>query len=519
MDLVIVLSTYLPSSSYPTLFALINTILPRSSDPQLQKKGYKILPRLASFPTGIRELEAHNVALQELLLSSAASASLPARRDRLNAISAVVSSLPPSSLHFIPSILSEVVLSAKEANDRARTAAFDLLVSMGKRMAEGGTIEQSKIPHMDGNAPNANASLQEFLIMVSAGLAGSTPHMISASIIALTRILFEFRQDLPDNVVKELLSTMDLFLTSKSREVIKSVFGFVKFALLSLPEAMIRPRLGTMIPHLVNWSKEHKNHFKARVKNILERAIRRFGYETIEGHCPAEDRKLIHNIQKTRERRKRRKQDGDKDGERKTTEPKRRHKFESEFDEAVYGSESDENGSDSDVSDDRVRMKKHGSKRYIIEDEDEPLDLLDRKALANISTTKPVKVKVVGKDGKPKNKAKTDLDGKLVLGEDDEPDSGLEDAETQNVSLEEGIDAYVKAVKGRDAVRRGRGGRLKFSNKRDPEDPMDVDEEEIKGAVKNKVGRKGSRRGLDGSKPGGAKFRGRIAKASSRRRS
>lgn len=330
---------------------------------------------------------------------------------------------------------------------------------MGKRMIEGGTIEQSKIPHMNENAPTTNASLEEFILMVSAGLAGSTPHMISASIIALTRILFEFHQNLPDEVLEELLSTMDLFLTSESREIVKSVFGFAKFALLCLPESMIRPRLETMIPHLLNWSKEHKNHFKAKVKHILERAIRRFGYETIESHCPVEDKKLIQNIRKTKERRKRHKEDEDKGTQEKTMEPKRRNKFESEFDEAVYGSESDESGSDSDVSDDRVKMKKSGSKRYIIEDEEEPLDLLDRKAMANISTTKPGRVKVVGKDGKPRNKAKTDLNGKLVLGgdESDSGMSGLEDIRTQNVSLEVGIDAYVKAIKGRDAVRRGRG--------------------------------------------------------------
>ena len=46
---------------------------------------------------------------------------------------------------------------------------------------------------MPSDAPNVTATLDEYITMVSAGLAGSTPHMISASITALTRILYQFK--------------------------------------------------------------------------------------------------------------------------------------------------------------------------------------------------------------------------------------------------------------------------------------------------------------------------------------
>jgi ribosomal RNA-processing protein 12 len=54
---------------------------------------------------------------------------------------------------------------------------------------------------------------------------------------------------------------------------------------------------------------------------------------------------------------------------------------------------------------------------------------------------------------------------------------------------EGGVGAYVKAIKGRDAIQRGRGGRLKFSNKRskDEDDEMDVDEDDLK-VVKKQIG-------------------------------
>lgn len=38
-----------------------------------------------------------------------------------------------------------------------------------------------------------NASVEEYMTMVAAGLVGSTPHMISATITAISRLLFEFK--------------------------------------------------------------------------------------------------------------------------------------------------------------------------------------------------------------------------------------------------------------------------------------------------------------------------------------
>ena len=483
MDLVITLSVYLPTESFPTLFSLAAAILPQTLDPQLQKKAYKLIPRLAGSSSGLVAIKDRNPELQELLLSSAASASAPSRRDRLAAIAVVITYLPSASLHFIPSILSEVVISAKEVNEKARTAAFDLLVLMGRKMADGGVIAQSKIPHHPADAPDVPASLEEFFTMVSAGLAGTTPHMISASITALTRILYEFRTQLADATLEDLVATMDIFLTSSNREIVRSVLGFVKVAVISIPDSIIRPRFQTLVPGLMGWSREHKARFRAKVKHILERMIRRFGIEIVEKNCPKDDLKFVHNIKKSKERSKRKK-DADPVAQGDSDKVKRRGKFESEFDEAVYGSESDDTGSDGDsIGDDEAGANskhKGGSKTYIIEDEDEPLDLLDRKALGNISSTKPMKLRPVsGINGREKTKARMDLDGKLVFGDDSDGDAMMldENHDPGDGTLQGGINAYVDAIKGRDVVQRGRGGRLKFSNRRAKEDMMDADDD------------------------------------------
>lgn len=71
-------------------------------------------------------------------------------------------SLPNTQLHFIPSLLPEAVLATKEVNEKARNAAFDLLVVMGKKMGEGGILKRSLVDGMDtseGAAPAQDGML------------------------------------------------------------------------------------------------------------------------------------------------------------------------------------------------------------------------------------------------------------------------------------------------------------------------------------------------------------------------
>ncbi|KAJ4297632.1 pre-rRNA processing protein [Kalmusia sp. IMI 367209] len=548
MDLIITIAPYLPRDSYPSLFRMASIMINKKEDPQLQKKAYKLIPRLGESETGKAALQERNGELQQLLLQSTEQASGPARRDRLLALSQILDYLPQTDLHFIPSVLSEVVISAKEVNEKAREAAYELLVAMGEKMALGGTVLQNKVPNMPADAPSVEASLEEFFTMVSAGLAASTPHMISASITAVTRILFEFHTRVSKETVQNLLEIMDIFLQNPNREIVRSVLGFVKVEVISLPESLVKPRLNTLLSNLLVWSHEHKAHFKAKVKHIVERMIRKFGVEEVERACPAEDRKLITNIRKTREHRKKKKQQGNEDGEEPEEKPKGR--FESEYDQAVYGSESESEGDSEDEfikSQSKQRQgKAKGGETYIVEDEDEPLDLLSKRALGNISSTKPLRRREVPQK---KTKARTNEDGKLILGNSDSEDDSsarkkggkrqaatddqgdvLMDIDDNSISLEAGINAYVDAIRGRDAAQRGQKGKFKFSNKkRKDEDEMDVDSEDEKearsaksgsGMGRGRGGAQNQRRGLGmqkvrGGQGGGAN--GRVEKGKSPR--
>ncbi|KAI9934875.1 hypothetical protein ASPWEDRAFT_53957 [Aspergillus wentii DTO 134E9] len=539
IDLVIAMSIYLPRSSFANLFAMAAAILNgQTGDQQLIKKAYKLIPRLASTETGSAALVERSAELQTLFLSTADKTPASARRDRMLAISELISYLPTSDLHFIPSVLSEVVLGCKESNEKARTASFDLLIHLAKRTVDsernppGTKIRNSLVPHMPDDAPDAPATIEEFFTMVSAGLAGSSPHMVAASVTALSRLFFDFHTELQPAVRSDLVQTVELFLTSNNREIVRSVLGFVKVAVVVVSDEELRPRLDSMVPNLMAWNKEHKGRLRSKVKGILDRLIRRFGAPLLESLVGDNDRKLVVNIRKARERSKRKKKEageaGEDDDEEEEADKGNNKSFGNAFDKAVYDSDfsddSDDDASEIDVDEEGVTHAKgrkgkgkgnnKQSEQYIREGspEDNPLDLLAPNALANISTTKPsVRFLNTGPGSRKQRNAKFGPDGRLLLGGDDEDAdmSGGLDADA-NATPGDGINAYLNAVSGPDAARRGQKGKIKMSQKNKGGDSMDLDEED-EGVVSKEdfraaKGPNSGRRGLGAPKahgPGG----------------
>ena len=57
-------------------------------------------------------------------------------------------------MHVIPSLIPEAVLGTKEPSEKARLAAFDLIVTMGRKMNEGGVVKRSMMDGMDEDGPS-----------------------------------------------------------------------------------------------------------------------------------------------------------------------------------------------------------------------------------------------------------------------------------------------------------------------------------------------------------------------------
>lgn len=106
----------------------------------------------------------------------------------------------------------------------------------------------------------------------------------------------------------EILTTLLVFVTSNNREIVKSALGYIKLAIHTMPVDLLQPHLKQLVPALLHWSHDHKNHFKAKVRHIFERMLRRFSWEDVYSCAGEEDaRKVLLNIKKRKERAKRKK--------------------------------------------------------------------------------------------------------------------------------------------------------------------------------------------------------------------
>lgn len=441
MDLVVAMSKYVPESSFNALFSILSTAIYMAENPLMQKRSYRIITKLSETESGRNAITSYNKELQNILLQTADHTNPSCRAARLGALQEVISSLPRADLTFIPSILQEVIMSTKDVNEKSRELAYSLLIQMGKTMQNGGNI------NTEGSAESgpmtSEASLTEYFTMVSAGLAAQSPHMISATITALSCIVFEFKDELPQNVLLEIVSTVELFLTHNSREIAKSAIGFVKVEILALPHDLVKSNLPELLAKLMRWSHEHKGHFKTKVKHIIERLIRKFGIEDVENSIPAEDKKLVANIKKSKLRAKRKEGAVPEPAHKAQSDPK----FMSAFEEALY---------DSDSEDEAPLSQHRESEKFILTSGDDPLDLLDRQTLAHISSSKPKKF---GKKNVQEHEFAT-KNGKFVFKEAESSVDALD-------SKESGIDAYLDAVK--QAPVRGQKNKLKFKKTKEDE--------------------------------------------------
>ncbi|KAF6760152.1 ribosomal RNA-processing protein 12 [Ephemerocybe angulata] len=490
-DILILLLPYMSASDAGSLFELcMAPEVLSGKDNGIQKRGYKVLAKLVEGGKIAPSSEEVLKRLDELV-----DGLLPAaKKDRFTLLSLLVDRLETTSLHVIPMLIPEAVLGTKEPSEKSRNAAFDLVVSMGKKMNSGGVVKRSMMDGMDEeDAPDAVASIDEFITMMAGGLAGASPHMISASVTAISRLVFEFKDSMSTKMHDELLQTLMVFLTSANREIVKSTIGYIKLAIHTLPVEILRPHLKDLVVTLLAWSHDHKNHFKVKVRHIFERMLRRFSFDEVYA-CAADQEagKVLVNIKKRKDRAKRKRAaraDGSDDDEGPSA-PKAAAG--DAFEDVLYGSES-ELGDDDDDDEEMApaQSTSKGKKAPAASnagvrlrvDNDEPMDLLHNisSKVTSASNTRR------RKPGQEAAHFKTDDDtGRMVIDEEG-------DEEEDNAHLDVAGTAYKESMTSVDGFTRGPSGKIKFNKdtkKRRREEAEDVVMEDVEAAPKAKKNKK-----------------------------
>ncbi|XP_008450964.2 uncharacterized protein LOC103492395 [Cucumis melo] len=432
-DLAVSFLPGLNSKEIDVLFVAVKSALKEQDcDGLIQKKAYKVLS--AILKTSDEFLSTNFDELLGIMIEVLPLCHFSAKRHRLDCLYFLIVQVAKedsgSRRHdIISSFLTEIILALKEANKKTRNRAYDILVQIGHACLDdnkGGKIEY----------------LYHLFNMVAGGLGGETPHMISAAMKGLARLAYEF-SDLVSAACNLLPSTF-LLLQRKNREIIKANLGFLKVLVAKSKAEVLHMHLTSLVESLLKWQDGPKNHFKAKVKQLLEMLVRKCGLDAIKGVMPEEHMKLLTNIRKIRERKEKKlKSEGPKSIASKAT-TSRMSKWnhtrifsemsddESEDSGGEYLGESDSehvDGRKSRLSKASSHLRSKTSKRpksrstmSLLERlpgqmEDEPLDLLDQQKTRHaLQSSLHLKRKTVLSDGE----MKIDDEGRLIIEDDDE---------------------------------------------------------------------------------------------------
>ncbi|XVE97854.1 hypothetical protein REPUB_Repub03eG0054800 [Reevesia pubescens] len=411
----------LPGLDEPALDVLFSAIKPALQDVDglIQKKAYKVLSIILKNQEGF--LSAKLEELLKLMIEVLPSFHFSAKRHRLDCLYHLIAHASKDDSQqrrheILSSFLTEIILALKEANKKTRNRAYEVLVQIG---------------HEYGDEDD-NGQREHLFNMVARGLAGETPHMISAAVKGLARLAYEF-SDLVSSAYKLLPSTF-LLLQRKNREIIKANLGLLKVLVAKSKAEGLQAHLASLVEGLLKWQDDAKNHFKAKVKLLLEMLVRKCGIDAVKVVMPEEHMKLLMNIRKIKER-KEKNQAASSVESRSHISKATTSRFSRWNHTKIFSDFGDDDTDDSDVEMTSGQQGKGSSKlkskasslqpkktqrvdKSLPEDlldqlEDEPLDLLDRhKTRSALRSSSHLKRKQDSDD-----EPEFDPDGRLIVHE------------------------------------------------------------------------------------------------------
>ncbi|KAM0874681.1 hypothetical protein ACQ4PT_037239 [Festuca glaucescens] len=371
----------LAPKSINVLFSYVKPAI-KDSDSMNQKRAYKVLSMLLK---DAEFIERNLDVLLELMISSL-PCQFPSKRYRLECLHHLIVYVlkDPSKLRkreIVSSFLTEILLAIKEANKKTRNRAYDLLIEIGRACENA---------ESDGRKDN----LHQFFDMVAGGLAGQTPHAISAVVTGLARLTYEFSDLI--GVAYKLLPSTFLLMQRNNRELVKANLGFIKALVAKSKADVLDEHLKGVVEGLLSWQSDKKNSLKAKVKSLVEILVKKCGLDAVKAVMPEEHMKLLTNIRKINER-KMRKGNSSDDGEAMsvTSGATRRSGWNHTQMFSDFGSDEEDsngpfskqhtvasrNGSKASTRSNRKRQDRNLQEKFIDHSTGEPLDLLDQKTM------------------------------------------------------------------------------------------------------------------------------------------
>ncbi|KAG8367013.1 hypothetical protein BUALT_Bualt16G0028200 [Buddleja alternifolia] len=179
------------------------------------------------------------------------------------------------------SILNEIILTLKDSDEEGRKAAYDALHGISSKLRNSSDVSLDGLYH-------------KFLSMITGYLSGSSPHIKSGVVSALSVLVYSD----PDMCITKpdvVPSVLEL-LHSKSVEIIKAVLGFVKVLVSCLKPNDVQHLLPDIVDGIIRWSSVSRHHFKTKIVVILEILMRKCGPAAVKVLAPEKYKDFMQGV-------------------------------------------------------------------------------------------------------------------------------------------------------------------------------------------------------------------------------
>merc|ERR1719312_1812124 len=396
----------------------------------------------------------HLHPIQMTFLEALSKVSPSSQAYRLRCLIHIVRNLKEDHTDFVHQIVPEAVLCIKATNEKARNGAYTLLVVIGEALQRWTASDSER----------TDVVVKDNMKVILAGLAAS-PTVINCTILAITRIFYEFRDIFPDDLMEMIVTNVCLLLTSQSREVVGASLSFLHVFVTTNDVLKSAQHVEGIVKSMLKMPEDCMRHFRLKTRYLLDRLVRKFGFDLVSSLVPKDDvqmHKRLKNIKKVQVKKRKDKEaaaaaaaadDDDSDDDEEKFKVKARPKtigdILAESDEEDAGMDENQDAGNRTAAGGKGKRKKAAQSFIATGGEDATggsniVDFLDASASQNIMSAPPKKqggggglqpMVDQGKKAKSKKK-KTEFpigpDGRMIIKDldidDDDDDDDEEEA-------------------------------------------------------------------------------------------
>ena len=270
-----------------------------SSDGKLQKKAYRILKSLCVVDSTLVE---HMLISGEIKICSEV-----ARKERLKVYHQLLQFYSTDKvLVMLNKYLLEIIHCIKSQSHKTRELCKTYIQSIGSQLLSQNlfmNLWNSLLAGLASNIDSTKSSSVDLLRLLLKNFAcGQTQSMFTS----------EIEQD---NCVYNISTVIVLLLKDPSKEVVRSALKFLKTVIPIMSETSANSIAESIVKGLFFNKDEITSALKNYVKFVIEKMLRKNGFEFLDRIFPVEHKKLLHHVLKESKKKSKKRKENKKEGD------------------------------------------------------------------------------------------------------------------------------------------------------------------------------------------------------------